>query len=354
MIKLLSAISLFVLLLNCSGNTEDKSLNIVDNLEFIGVAVEEPNYHVWGSSPIIGPEGKTHLFVARWPKEFKVDPGWRSHSEIAHYVADKPEGPFSFSKIVVTGSEKNTWDKFGAHNPCVKKVADSYVLLYIANDNPNQPLHPKNQRIGMMVSKSLYGPWKKVGQNGMILQPSNDPNHWSYISGNGVANPAFLSLSNNRYYLYFKSWGKIDKNDKPKAVMGVAAAEHLTGPYKITDQPITNNDKTIEDGYAFEYNGKYYLLTTDNHGIFINGGGILWESDDGLNFENPCVGYGLIQNYFKYDVEKTRRYYGPNVVKFERPQILVINGKPAYMYAPSGHNIMGGEATVSYVLKISL
>jgi hypothetical protein len=128
----------------------------------------------------------------------------------------------------------------------------------------------------------------------------------------------------------------------------------LTGPYKITDKPITNNEKTIEDGYAFEYEGKYYLLTTDNHGIFINGGGILWESDDGLNFIKPREGYGIIQKYFKYDENNLRRYYGPDVVKFERPQILILEGKPAYLYAPSGHNIFGGEATVSYVLKISL
>ncbi len=38
-----------------------------DRLEFVGMAVMEPDYHVWGSSPIMGPDGKTHLFVARWP-----------------------------------------------------------------------------------------------------------------------------------------------------------------------------------------------------------------------------------------------------------------------------------------------
>ena len=233
MVQPLFVISLFTFLFSCNGNNKTEILNIADNLEFVGIAVEERGYHIWGSSPIIGTEGKTHLFVARWPKEFKVDPGWRSHSEIAHYIADHPEGPFVFSEVIIKGNEKNTWDKFGAHNPCIKKVGVFYILLYIANDNPNQPPHPKNQRIGMLVSKSLSGPWEKAGQNGMILQLSNDPNHWSFNSGNGVANPAFLSMSDNRYYLYFKSWGRIGKNDKPKAVMGVAIAEDLTGPITL-------------------------------------------------------------------------------------------------------------------------
>jgi len=40
--------------------------------------------------------------------------------------------------------------------------------------------------------------------------------------------------------------------------------------------------------------------------------------------------------------------------KFERPKILTINEKPAYLYAPSGWNVLGGKRTVSYVLKINL
>ena len=49
------------------GNTvagqEGSNRDWADRLEYVGVAVEEPGYHVWGSSPVIGPAGKTHLFV---------------------------------------------------------------------------------------------------------------------------------------------------------------------------------------------------------------------------------------------------------------------------------------------------
>lgn len=131
-----------------------------DNWEYIGMAVEEPGYTIWGTSPIMGDEGKIHLFVARWPCQLKVDPGWRSHSEIAHYMGDSPEGPFRFSDVVLTGTKQATWDKYGPHNPAIHKVNDQYVLLYIGNDNPETPPHPSNQKIGMLVSKNLSGPWK--------------------------------------------------------------------------------------------------------------------------------------------------------------------------------------------------
>lgn len=88
-----------------------------------------------GASPIRGEDDKIHLFAARWKTQYQFDPGWRSHSEIAHYVVDKPEEPFRFQKVVLTGTRKETWDKCGVHNPAIHKIGDKYVLLYISNDN---------------------------------------------------------------------------------------------------------------------------------------------------------------------------------------------------------------------------
>src|SRR3546814_1838263 len=56
-------------------------------------------------SPVIDDEGKVHLFVARWPGR-TVEPGWRSDSEIAHYVGDRPEGPFTFSDVAIRSEER--------------------------------------------------------------------------------------------------------------------------------------------------------------------------------------------------------------------------------------------------------
>lgn len=281
--------------------------------------------------------------MARWPQQFKVDPGWRSHSEIAHYVGKTPEGPFIFSDIVLKGTGKETWDKYGMENPQISKVGNQYVLLYIANSNYHQPPHPANQNIGMAVSKSLYGPWTKVNDNGKILSPPTNSAYWNYKAKNGVVNPALLQYK-GAYFLYFKS---------QNAQMGLAIAENITGPYVQLPAPITANNKRIEDGYAFIYNNSVCLLTTDNDGIIKLGGGLLWQSADGLNFNSYAPGFHLINEYIADKAMlHPKWYYGNNaIMKFERPQVLMKDGKPAYLYVASGCNIYGGESTVSYVLK---
>jgi hypothetical protein len=323
----------------------DQKQNFADNWHYIGVAVSEPGYTIWGSSPIIGEDGKTHLFVARWPAELKVDSGWRSHSEIAHYVSDSPEGPFQFSDISLKGTGEDTWDKYGAHNPAIHKVGDKYILLYIANDNPLPPDHPSNQKIGMAISNSLYGPWQKVNKSGLIFSPPDDSEYWNYKASNGVNNPAFLQHPDGRYFLYFKSQG---------GKMGLAIASYIKGPYVQLHTPVTSNQQAVEDGYAFIYENQICVLTTDNHGVIEKGGGILWMSDDGIHFSEKQQGFYPAAKYVgKKKLKKAKRHYGGNIIKFERPQVLMIDNKPAYMYAPSGYHFFGGESTVSYVLKFN-
>ena len=136
--------------------------------------------------------------------------------------------------------------------------------------------------------------------------------------------------------------------------MGLAVAEQLEGPYVQLPFPVTSNDRNIEDGYAFLYKDKFALLTTDNHGMIEAGGGILWTSTDGIHFDQYEKGFHRINAYTTIDMEKAAVHYGPMgraYAKFERPQILIMDGQPAYLYVPSGTNIYGGECTLSYVLK---
>jgi len=339
------------------GNETNSSF--ADQWEYVSIAVEEPGYTIWGTSPIIGDDGKVHLFVARWPCRLNVDPGWRTHSEIAHYVGDSPEGPFVFSDIALKGTKTDTWDKqapvnpaihkiknwdeFAPHNPAIHKVKNQYALFYIANDGIDK--HPSNQCIGLAVSSSLYGPWEKAGKDGKILSPPDNPDYWNYKASNGVNNPALLQHPNGGFFLYFKS---------EKARMGLAVAENLEGPYVQMPFPVTVNDRNIEDGYAFMYKGKFALLTTDNHGIIEPGGGILWTSDDGIHFDTCEKGFHHINDYTDFKMSDVAVHYGPkgrSYAKFERPQLLLIDEKPAYLYVTSGTNIYGGDCTVSYVLK---
>lgn len=315
------------------------------SLQYAGIAIEEKGWHIWGCSPVIGKDGKVHAFVERFPTSVPFDIGWRTHSEIAHYVADAPEGPFTFRETVLKGTGENTWDRFGPHNSHIQEIDGKYVLLYIANANgmtKGIAGHTSSQRIGMAIAETLDGPWRKVGDSGLILSPSTDPKHWTFHASNGVNNPALLKHPSGKYCIYYKSQA---------AKMGVAISDKLEGPYIHQPEPITQNKTAIEDGYAFMSQGKFYFLTTDNHGICEKGGGLLWESADGLSFEQtPQLGFHAATHYLPlHDSQNVRHHYAARTC--QRPQILMQSGQPTHLYVASGTNPNGGDGTVSMVLK---
>ena len=352
-------------IISCKTNTNRKDRNsqmqikqkdinesFVSRLVWTDTKIEDENYTIWGSSPIIGDDGRVHVFVARWPEK-NVDPGWRKSSEIAHYIADTPEGEYVFSDVAVKGTGiQGNWNRYAPHNPEIKKIGDYYAIVYVANSDYHVPPHPANQRIGLVYSKSLYGPWKDAGKDGMILEPSRDKSHWTYGSALGVDNPCIMEID-DKPVVYFKN--RIDENGTIKAKYGYATAQNIEGPYTMSDQPITDNESYLEDATTFIWKGKFHLLTTDNFGTVtgVKGGGILWSSDDWkkFNLSNTALAYYTIPTYFKeYDKNNVNKIYGGP--KFERPKVLMINGEPAYFFAPSGWNVEGEERNVCYILKI--
>ncbi len=319
---------------------------IPERLTYKGIVINDPEMTTWGASPIKGEDGIHHLFAARWTSELGVDPGWRSHSEIAHFTSPSPTGPFTFRDVALAGTHQDgSWEKFAPHNPLIKKFGETFAIIYIARTDPKVN---HTQRIGLATAKSLDGPWQR--RDDPILDPSNDPGHWTHQSSCGVNNPAMVKMPDGRFFLYFKA----RKTGVSGTKMGLAIAEKLEGPYVIQPEPVTANKQTIEDGYAFlGKDGMVHLITTDNHGIIEKGGGLHWQSKDGLDFGAPTQAFHRLDHYIKRsDYPKARRIYGPGIWKCERPQLLVEDGIPRYLYAPSGISLDGDPATEAHIFEI--
>jgi hypothetical protein len=249
--------------------------SLAERLVYRGIVLNDPTMTTWGASPFRDERGVYHLFAARWTSQLGVDPGWRSHSEIAHFTAPSPLGPFTFHDVALRGTHREgSWEKFAPHNPLIKKFGDTYALFYIARTDPKIN---HTQRIGLATATSLNGPWRRRDQP--ILAPSPDPAHWTHQSRCGVNNPAVVRVPDGRFFLYFKAGPRSTR----KSVMGLAIARRLEGPYRLQPEPVTANQQTIEDGYAFlGRDGWVHLVTTDNHGILERGGGQQWKSTDAL------------------------------------------------------------------------
>lgn len=362
---------LFLLVItSCNKSYEQKTLRSAEGCElkmpyakmalsakFIGTAIEQEDWFNWCVSPIIGKDGKVHIFSSRWPKTDGME-GWSgNNAEIAHFIGETPEGPFTFVKTVLNSKMFCDSTTMSApHNPRLEFVDGKYVLLYICQ-NPSKP--SMQSRIGMITSSDINGPWTFEGEEGIVVEISPDSAHWTSKATIGVCNPAFLKIK-DRYYIYFSC--PVKPHDEASCSYGYAVSDKIGGPYKLCDSPITDNLSYIEDAQAFNYKDSYYLLTTDNYGrnTGLYGSLILWKSKDGLSYKmkDAKIALGTSFDYWNDDSAKVKLLKTPNLFirstsgKLERPAILKINGIPSYLYAVGGVNLEGGSLSKSYIYKI--
>lgn len=334
---------LFCILLNTPGAhfQEAKSIGIESDsipvssfakaLMRPGVRIlQEKGWYIWDCSPIVGEDGKIHVFYSRWRDDFT---NWQRESEVSHAVADQPEGPYRYVGTVLKGRGGDYWDANTIHNPTIQKVGDKYVIFYMANNLADTTKYYKQPWIGMAIADNLNGPFRRVG-NGPIL-PMPTAQDWDRRMNN---NAAFLQQPNGQFWLYYK--GK-DSNSGLRKI-GVAFAKRLTGPYKKYEHnPVldfSNIGKQIEDPYVFFYKNKYYMICRDM-GVINPRVGLLVTSDDGLHWSNPQLAY-----------HKSSYYFDEAPDRFERPQILFMNGRPAYLFL----SLKGGEyhTSTGAVLRI--
>jgi hypothetical protein len=321
--------------------------------EYVGVALQREGMHIWGSSPVIGPKGKVHLYVAQWPMDTQSNfSGWFKDCEIAHYVGDTPEGPFKFVRVAVPDQD-GTFNS--PHNPTIKKIDDRYVLSFIVNENNNL----KTQRIVMYVADDLNDTWKPASgaeTDGTILRKSTKSTDWNYTGQLGVSNPTLIKR-NDKYFLYNKSVVKKDpKAKRGNYTYGVAISDKLEGPYIHQANQVTEIGMGIEDAYAFNFNDSVYLLSRDFGSTKgSHGGGLLWKSDDGLHFpsKNISRSFEHLSHYIGEDpLSDAVVHRGDKSGRLERPQILFIDEKPAYLYMATGTNATPGHGSLSHIFRM--
>lgn len=295
-------------------------------------------YKVWGCAPIYDEDGKVHVFYSRWPH----DGSWLKNSEIAHAVADKPEGPYKILGTILKGRGAGYWDAHSIHNPSIYKVDEKYVLLYIGNDTlqaeqwREKAPEANTQRIGMAIADSPYGPWKRSDKP--IIDVSTNKLDWdSYC----VVNPGFLQHPSGEFWLYYRAW---DRYNDDRRKTGVAMSKKLKGPYeKYENNPVIDFPERggqTEDPYFFYYKGKFHCLIRDM-GNYDWLSGLYLESEDGLNWSEYMRGHHKGVHYFPI-MPKGR---------YERVQVLFKDGHPEYLFNSIQHS---KTKTSGAVLKINL
>jgi len=318
--------------------------NFAKRLKPVGRILELEGYYVWGTSPIVATDGKIHVFFSRWDAK-KGMGGWISSSEIAHAVAEKPEGPYTDIDTILAPRGEGFFDGTTCHNPHIQFVDGKYCLFYIGNSNKKTD----TKRIGLATADSLNGPWKRPDKP---LLEAGVSGTWD---DHCTSNPAFLKHPNGQYWLYYKSWNTeeyehpVNPAIRGNRKYGLAIADKLEGPYiKYAGNPIIDysklgNNRQLEDSNVFIENGRVYMIARDM-GRFDHEVGIILESADGIHWSEPKISYFGYSHYLEQAPAPPHlKKYG----RFERPQILMQNGKPTHLFVASqGGKYMTSSAFV--------
>jgi hypothetical protein len=257
-------------------------------------AFRDPGYYVWCGSMIHGDDGKYHLYYSRWKVSYGFQ-AWVTHSEVAHAVGDSPEGPFVFHDVVLPARGKQFWDGLVTHNPTIQTFGGKYYLYYMGDTGDGVVMRDlnwgmrNNQRIGVAVADSPYGPWRRLDKP--VLSVSANPHDPDALC---VTNPSITKGRDGRFYLLYKAVGL--RRPLPHGgpvVHLMAIGDSPLGPFHKSLMPlftIRDNDFPFEDPYFwFDRNrDRYFAILKDNHGI-ISGLGhsslVLYQSQDAAHWE---------------------------------------------------------------------
>lgn len=301
------------------------------------------DYWVWGSSVIKGEDNRYHMFASRWPKEIGFGK-WVSNSEIVRAVADTPVGPYEFQEVVLPMRGREFFDGLVTHNPRVIKYQDQYLLYYMgtsydykipetdeniwADDRAKKAW--MNKRIGLAVSDSVQGPWKRMNQP--IIEPRKG--HWDASITSNPA-PAVNEKDGNILLLYKSSTDGLT----PPLLLGSALSESIQGPYKrLSQDPIFNfdtsetNENDVEDPFVWWNKDHYELIMKDRFGHICGerGGGLHAFSTDGVTWKLADKPLAYSKNIL-WDNGKTIHQN-----HFERPFLLIEDGEPTHLFAATG------------------
>jgi hypothetical protein len=273
--------------------------------------------------------------------------GWINSSEIAHAVADAPEGPYAVRGTVLAPRGPGFWDATTCHNPHIKKVGSRYALFHMGNSNGQTD----TKRIGLALADSLEGPWQR--SDAPLLQPG-PPGAWD---DHCTTNPSLIQHPNGQFWLYYKSWNtaEYDHGQPPirgNRKYGLATADLLQGPYRrhprnpLIDFSGRGQNRQCEDAFVWLQDGKFRIIARDM-GVFNQEVGLIMESEDGLAWSEPLIAYLPVRAYVEQPpAPKHLTKYG----RFERPQLLLRDGRPAYLFTTT----QGGkyETASPFLFKI--
>lgn len=292
---------------------------------------------VWCGSVVRGEDGRYHMFASRWPGWLPMHPGWLLRSEVVRAVSDTPEGPYLYAETVLPARGAEYWDGRSTHNPHIIRHGGKYFLYYMGSTHPFAEVTPEepvglddcraiaaraNKRVGLAVSDSVFGPWKRLDAPILPVRPGKFD---SYLT----SNPAPCIREDGSVLLIYKA-RKYEGHTYGNMTLGAAVADGPEGPYRvIREEPLFPPEVHVEDPFAWRTESGYAMIAKDMEGHLCGEkhGGILAVSDNGTDWRLADAPKAYSREILWDDGRK--RVMG----SFERPFLLFQDGRPTHLFA---------------------
>eukprot|EP00054_Salpingoeca_dolichothecata_P013860 m.77608 g.77608 ORF g.77608 m.77608 type:complete len:507 (+) comp20691_c0_seq1:12-1532(+) len=296
------------------------------------------NLWTWGASPIQDLSTSLyHLFSSRITNMCGIL-HYCSNSEVIHLTSSSPFGPFQLRDVALA-PRPGSWDDGAIHGPTIHRLNNgTYVLFYtgtsLTGKHPNCTQHydpntgdHSTRRIGLAVSNSLDGPWKRFPTPS--FGPCTSPGCWDTSD---TSNPSPIIRANGSLVLLYKGRGKVQQ-------LGIAWADSIDGVWERKMTPLPNVPQEDPWGYIDNETGIYHVLTHDGNGA-TSAGGHSFSVDEGRTWIQAPMAYtgSVIWTNGSSSVLARR----------ERPQVLLSDpyggsyGTPLVLYT-SGQTCIPNE-----------
>ena len=302
------------------------------------------DYWVWCGSAIAGDDGQYHLYASRWPRALAFSPHWLTNSEVVHATSPTPEGPYTFSSIVLPPRGAEHWDGRMTHNPTIHRAPGKdgpYLLYYTGTtyegptptpespepaDSPRPTESRNNQRVGLATAPTPFGPWSRPDAPLIdIPPPENGGAHDPLFTTNAAP---FVDADGSVLVIYK---GRSRRDDKMRHWL--ARAARYDAPYELVrETPIFPEETadTVEDPFLWREGGAYHVLM---HDVLGRVGG-----------ETDSIAHGISEDAIEWRwtglaCSRTVRWSDGRTSRqprIERPQLLMEGGRATCLFVSTG------------------
>ncbi|SIS49049.1 hypothetical protein SAMN05421766_102349 [Zobellia uliginosa] len=253
--------------------------------------IEDPEWSYWGGRPVKDQDNKYHMLVTRWPANATKGHWEWPNSTVAHVISETPTGPYKVKEDTAYGFHNGL-----GHNPDIILLNDGTYMLYSLID----------WEATLFTSKTMNGPWKRLGTMTVDWKSSNEDEKLSYRY---YRNLSGVQLKDGRFLFVTKA-----------GEMMRSVTDDPLGPYTVlTDQirynpiiPEKYRNSNYEDPVLWKDEVQYHMIIN----AFWDYRAIYLRSPDGIHWKfNPGTAYTPDNTSYE-DGTRTHWY------KLERPHIL--------------------------------